>query len=346
QPELPGRAHDQDVGADRVAQHAGGDFLGVQAQGRAAQEVAAGVLGDPIGANILIMGAAWQLGLVPVGLPALMRAIELNNVAVEMNKKAFLLGRLVAADAKAVARLAQPAKVIQFTPPASLDDIVAFRADWLTRYQDARYAEQYRALVAGLEAREVEIEGPGSKRAVSKALARSLFKVMAYKDEYEVARLHLDTGFLEGLGQQFEGDFHVEYHLAPPLLARRKPGTDVPAKMRFGPWMRSAFRLLKPLKVLRGTALDPFGYTHERRAERRLRDDWLALADMLATGLTLENRAAALKLAGVGETIRGYGHVKAANMARARAETAVLLEEFRHPGVKASVVQLHRSAQR
>jgi len=336
------RDPDADIRKDELLakiQDAGGDLLRLNAQ-----EVAASVLGDPIGANILMMGAAWQLGLVPVGLPALMRAIELNNVAVEMNKKAFLLGRLVAADGKAIARLAQPAKVIQFTPPASLADIVAFRADWLAKYQDARYAQQYRAAVARVEAREVAIEGPESKKAVSKAVARSLFKAMAYKDEYEVARLHLDTGFLEGLEKQFEGDFRVEYHLAPPLLARRKPGSDVPAKMRFGTWMQSAFRVLKPLKVLRGTAFDPFGYTHERRAERRLRDDCLALADMLANELTLDNRAAALKLAQVAETIRGYGHVKAANMARAQEESARLLAQFRQPATTTSVVQLHRPA--
>ncbi|RZA33924.1 MAG: indolepyruvate ferredoxin oxidoreductase family protein, partial [Lysobacteraceae bacterium] len=311
-----------------------------------AQQVAKGVLGDPIGANILMMGAAWQLGLVPVSLEALLRAIELNNVAVEMNKKAFMLGRLVAADEQAAARLAQPAKVVQFTPPASLEELVNFRAGWLTQYQDAAYAQQYRNAVAKVEAREVALEGAASKRAVSKAVARSLFKVMAYKDEYEVARLHTQTGFLEGLGEQFEGDFRVEYHLAPPLLARKKPGSDVPAKMRFGPWMRSAFRMLAPLKRLRGTAFDPFGYTHERRAERRLRSDYLALVDMLAAKLSAENRAAALKLAQVAESIRGYGHVKAANMARAQQETARLLEEFRQPRAESNaetkVVQLYR----
>ncbi len=323
------RDPDADIRKDDLLakiQDAGGPTLRLNAQ-----QVASSVLGDPIGANILMMGAAWQLGLVPVGLAALNRAIELNGVAVEMNKKAFMLGRLVAADEKAAARLAQPARVVQFTPPSSLEELVAFRADWLMQYQDAAYARQYRAAVARDEAREVEIEGPASKRAVAKAVARSLFKVMAYKDEYEVARLHTQTGFLEGLKEQFEGDFRVEYHLAPPLLARKKPGTDVPAKMRLGPWMRSAFRMLAPLKVLRGTAFDVFGYTHERRAERRLRSDYLALFDMLATELTLENRAAALKLAQVAESIRGYGHVKAANLERARAETARLLQAFKEP---------------
>jgi len=307
-----------------------------------AQETAASVLGDPIGANILMMGAAWQLGLVPVSLEAIMRAIELNNVAIEMNKKAFMLGRLVAADEKAVARLAQPARVVQFTPPASLDELVTFRADWLLQYQNAAYADTYRAAVAKVEAREVAIEGAGSKRAVSKAIARSLFKAMAYKDEYEVARLHTQTGFLEGLQEQFEGDFRVEYHLAPPLLAKKKPGSDVPAKMRFGPWMRSAFRFLAPLKVLRGTAFDVFGYTHERREERQLRADCLALADMLAQELTLENRAVALKLAQLPESIRGYGHVKAANLERARAESARLMQEFRQPVKEIALVRVQR----
>ncbi|MGI4843255.1 MAG: indolepyruvate ferredoxin oxidoreductase family protein [Janthinobacterium lividum] len=323
------RDPDADIRKDDLLakiQDAGGPLLRLNAQ-----QVASSVLGDPIGANILMMGAAWQLGLVPVSLEALMRAIELNGVAVEMNKKAFMLGRLVAADEQAAARLAQPAKVVQFTPPSSLEELVAYRADWLTQYQNAAYAQQYRAAVAKVEAREIAIEGPSSKRAVAKAVARSLFKVMAYKDEYEVARLHTQTGFLESLKEQFEGDFRVEYHLAPPLLARKKPGSEVPAKLRFGPWMRSAFRMLAPLKVLRGTAFDLFGYTHERRAERRLRSDYVALVDMLAAELTLENRAAALKLASVPESIRGYGHVKAANMERAKAETEGLLQAFRQP---------------
>ncbi|MCC2973636.1 indolepyruvate ferredoxin oxidoreductase family protein [Massilia sp. IC2-476] len=318
---------------------AGGPTLRLNAQG-----VASSVLGDPIGANILMMGAAWQLGLVPVSLEAIMRAIELNNVAVEMNKKAFMLGRLVAADEAAVKRLgavgSQSARVVQFTPPVSLEELVAFRVDWLTQYQDAAYAERYRAAVARVEAREVAIEGPASKRAVAKAVARSLFKVMAYKDEYEVARLHTQTGFLDGLQGQFEGEFRVEYHLAPPLLAKKKPGTDVPAKMRFGPWMRTAFRGLAPLKVLRGTAFDPFGYTHERRAERQLREDTFALVDMLATELKPENRAAALKLAQVPETIRGFGHVKAANMERAKGEAARLLQEFRQPVKEVALVRM------
>ncbi|QNB01458.1 indolepyruvate ferredoxin oxidoreductase family protein [Massilia sp. Se16.2.3] len=308
-----------------------------------APDIAARVLGDPIGANILLMGAAWQKGLVPVSLEAIMRAIELNNVAVEMNKKAFLLGRLVAADAGAVDRLAQPARVIQFTPPSSLQDLVAYRVDLLTRYQDARYAETYRAAVARVEAREVEIEGEASKRAVSRAVARALFKVMAYKDEYEVARLHRDPAFLEGLHNQFEGDFKLEYHLAPPLLARRKPGSDVPAKMRFGGWLQSVFGVLAPLKVLRGTPFDVFGYTHERREERKTRDDYLALVETIATGLTARNRDSALKLAQLPESIRGFGHVKAGNLAKAKAETERLLQEFTSPS---KVIHLERATGR
>ena len=307
-----------------------------------AQQVAAQVLGDPIGANILMMGAAWQKGLVPVSLEALMRAIELNNVAIDMNKKAFMLGRLVAADDKAIGRLLAPsAKLIQFAPPASLEEIVAFRVDWLTKYQDASYAESYRAAVAKVETREVEIDGPLSKKPVSKAVARSLFKVMAYKDEYEVARLHLDKTFLDGIQAQFEGDFRLEYHLAPPLIAKHKAGTRGPAKMRFGQWMQSGFRLLAPLKVLRGTPFDIFGYTEERRSERRLRSEYFGIVDKLAAGLTAENRAAALKLAQVPEKIRGYGHVKAANMEAAQVEQERWLKEFEQPS---KIIRLERVA--
>ncbi|MGZ8288057.1 MAG: indolepyruvate ferredoxin oxidoreductase family protein [Telluria sp.] len=307
-----------------------------------AQETAAQVLGDPIGANILMMGAAWQKGLVPVSLEALMRAIELNNVAIDMNKKAFMLGRLVAADTTAVARLMAPsAKVIQFSPPVSLEEIVAFRVDWLTKYQDAAYAESYRAAVGKVEAKEVEVDGADSKKPLAKAVARYLFKVMAYKDEYEVARLHTDQSFLDSIRSQFEGDLRLEYHLAPPAIAKKKPGTNVPAKMRFGPWMQTAFRALAPLKVLRGTPFDVFGYTEERRHERALRSEYFALADMLAEKLTLENRPAALKLAQLPEKIRGYGHVKAANLTKAKVEAEQLKAEFAAAG---KVIVLKRAA--
>jgi indolepyruvate ferredoxin oxidoreductase len=305
-----------------------------------AQATAARFLGDPIGSNILLMGYAWQQGLVPVGLPALMRAIELNGVAVDMNKRAFTLGRLLAADSTALEGMAQPAQVIQFAAPKSLDEMLAFRVDWLTRYQNAAYAEQYRQAVAAVERREVELEGGGSRRQLSKAVARNLFKVMAYKDEYEVARLHADPAFRAQIAAQFDGDYKLAFHLAPPLLARRKPGSDVPAKMAFGGWLMPVFGMLARFKGLRGTKLDPFGYTHERKAERALRDRYLAFVRELATGLRADNKEAALKLAALPDQVRGYGHIKQAAMTKFDAQWAELAARYRN----AHVVELKRRA--
>jgi len=321
---------------DRLARVAGEDnVLRLDAQATAAR-----FLGDPVGSNVLLLGYAWQQGLVPVGLAALMRAIELNGVAVDMNKRAFTLGRLLAADGARLDRMAQPAQVIQFAAPKSLAEIVAFRVDWLTRYQDAAYAQQYADAVAAVERREIAIEGDGSRRTVSKAIARALFRVMAYKDEYEVARLHADPAFRQQIEAQFDGDYKLAFHLAPPLLARRKPGSDVPAKRQFGAWLMPAFGVLARLKGLRGTPFDPFGHTHERRAERALRDRYLAFARELATGLRADNRDAALKLAQLAEGVRGYGHVKAAGMAALEAQWDALMARYRN----GQVVELRRQA--
>ena len=306
-----------------------------------AQDIAARFLGDPIGGNILLMGYAWQKGLVPAGLEALMRAIELNGVAIDMNKRAFMLGRLAAADKDALARLAQPQQhVIQFAAPKSLPELVAFRADWLTKYQNAAYAKVYEDAVAAVERREIALEGEGSKRALSKAVARNLFKLMAYKDEYEVARLHADPAFREQIALQFEGDYKLGFHLAPPLLARKKPGSDVPAKMAFGGWMMKGFGGLARLKGLRGTPLDVFGYTQERRRERALRDRYLAFARELSASLELHNKAAALKLAQLPEQVRGYGHVKLAAMDQLDAAWQQLQPTLSAP----QAVQLKRQA--
>jgi indolepyruvate ferredoxin oxidoreductase len=306
-----------------------------------AQEIAARFLGDPIGGNILLMGYAWQKGLVPAGLEALMRAIELNGVAIDMNKRAFMLGRLAAADNDALARLAQPQqKVIQFAAPKSLPELVAFRTDWLGKYQNAAYAKVYEEAVAAVERREVALEGADSKRALSKAVARNLFKLMAYKDEYEVARLHADPSFREQIAAQFEGDYKLGFHLAPPLLARKKPGSDVPAKMAFGGWMMKGFGGLARLKGLRGTPLDVFGYTQERRRERALRDRYLAFAHVLSASLELHNKAAALKLAQLPEQVRGYGHVKLAAMDQMDAAWQQMQAAFSSP----QAVELKRRA--
>ncbi|MFM9435643.1 indolepyruvate ferredoxin oxidoreductase [Janthinobacterium sp. CG_23.3] len=296
-----------------------------------AQDTATRLLGEPIAANMLMLGYAWQRGLVPVGLPALLRAIELNNVAVEMNKKAFTLGRLAAADAggAALERLTPGrAKVIQFTAPASLEQTVASRAARLEQYQDRRYAQRYLDAVARVEQKERALDGEESKTPLAKAAARYLFKVMAYKDEFEVARLHAAPAFREQLDAAFGGDFKLEFHLAPPLLVRKKPGSEVPRKIRVGAWVLPLLRALAPLKVLRGTPLDVFGYSAERRRERALRDGYFALVDEICATLCGDNRAVLLKLAQLPEQVRGYGHVKLAHLAKVDAEALRLRAEL------------------
>jgi indolepyruvate ferredoxin oxidoreductase len=293
-----------------------------------AQDTASQTLGDPIGANILLMGYAWQKGLVPVSLKAIMAAIELNKVAVEMNKKAFMLGRLAAADMSSIGKLANgQAKVIQFAAPKSLEEIISFRMEWLKKYQDRRYADRYLEAVRKIERKEIELDGPDSKKPLTKAVARSLFKLMAYKDEYEVARLHTSAAFREQIENQFEGDYQLKFHLAPPLLARKKPGSDVPAKIAFGGWVIHAFKALAPLKVLRGTPFDVFGYTAERKRERALRDDYFKFIDEASGKLSPDNKTLLLKLAQLPEKIRGYGHVKLAAMEKVENEARALTEQ-------------------
>lgn len=304
-----------------------------------AHETAARFLGDPIGGNILLLGYAWQAGLVPVGLPALMRAIELNGVAVDMNKRAFTLGRLAVADMAALERLdRRNEKVVSFVPPKSLADSVALRSAFLAQYQDTAYAARYERAVAAVERREGEL-APGGSRKLARLVARNLFKVMAYKDEYEVARLHADPAFRAQIAATFEGDYQLAFHLAPPLLARR-PGSTVPRKIRLGGWMMSVFGVLARGKRLRGTALDVFGYTAERRRERALRDRYLAFAEQLADSLRADKLDAALALAQLPDAVRGYGHVKLAALDRFDAEWERLLAAYRG----GQVVELRRRA--
>ena len=305
-----------------------------------AHETAARFLGDPIGGNILLMGYAWQAGLVPVGLPALMRAIELNGVAIDMNKRAFLLGRLAAADMGALEKLDRTGvKVVQFTAPKSLAETIAVRSAFLAKYQDAAYATRYEQAVAAVERRESELDAGGQRR-LSKLVARNLFKVMAYKDEYEVARLHADPAFRAQIAASFEGDYQLAFHLAPPLLARSKPGSTVPRKVRLGGWMMPVFGALARCKSLRGGPLDVFGYTAERRRERALRDRYLAFVDTLAHSLRADNMAAALALAQLPDAVRGYGHVKLAALDRFDAEWERQLAAYR----SGQAVELRRRA--
>ncbi|MEA9920568.1 indolepyruvate ferredoxin oxidoreductase family protein [Xanthomonas campestris] len=210
----------------------------------------------------------------------------------------------------------------------SLDEAIARRVHFLTDYQDAAYAQQYRALVERVRTHEAQ-RAPGST-ALSAAVARYAFKLMAYKDEYEVARLYTRGDFQRRVQQQFEGDYQLRFHLAPPLFAK-KDANGQPIKREYGPWMFSAFKLLARLKFLRGGKLDVFGYTDERRGERQLIADYLATVDTLLQRLDIDNVGLAAQIASIPEHIRGYGHVKDAHLREAKAREAALLAQWRNP---------------
>jgi indolepyruvate ferredoxin oxidoreductase len=211
----------------------------------------------------------------------------------------------------------------------TFEEMIERRVGYLTDYQDAAYARRYRELVARVQA--AEGEQFAGKRALSAAVARYAFKLMAYKDEYEVARLHTQTGFVERIAEQFEGDYKLVFHLAPPILSQLDPVSGEPKKKSFGPWMLTAFRLLAKLKGLRGGALDVFGYSAERKMERQLIADYFALVDALLAGVTAANYDTAIDLAAIPEHIRGFGHVKLAHLHDAKQRQAELLAKFNHP---------------
>ena len=293
--------------------------------------LATALFGDSIATNMFMLGLAWQQGLVPVSAQAIGRAIELNGTAAAMNRAAFAWGRLAAVEPERVAgEAARLAPGAACAPEAQgLAAIIDRRAAFLAGYQDAAYGVRYRALVERVRAAEAA-RVPGTE-ALAEAVARSAFKLMAYKDEYEVARLHADPAFLARLRATFSGDFRIVYHLAPPLLAPRDARTGHLQKRAFGPWMLTVFRLLARLRGLRGTPFDPFGYSRERRAERQLIAGYLAVVEELLAGLAPANHALAVDIAALPERIRGFGHVKAASMAESAAAQARLVQAFRAP---------------
>jgi indolepyruvate ferredoxin oxidoreductase len=296
-----------------------------------ASRLATALLGDAIATNLFMLGYAWQLGLVPVSAAAIERAIELNQVAVGANKAAFAWGRRAAVDPEAVDRAATPAVPVRLVPstkaaPRSLDDTVALRRDFLVGYQNRRYAARYVALVDRVRTAERSLVGDAPLR-LADAVARAFFKLMAYKDEYEVARLHADPRFRERLAAQFEGDYRLSFHLAPPLLARRNEKGEL-LKREYGPWVLKAFRVLAPLRFLRGTALDPFGRTAERQTERRQVGEYEALIGRLLADLDHDRFDLAVEIASVPEQIRGFGHVKERNLKTAEARLESLLARY------------------
>jgi indolepyruvate ferredoxin oxidoreductase len=285
-----------------------------------ANALAERLLGDSISANIMMLGFAWQQGLVPVSLEALTRAIELNGVTVERNKQALAWGRIALADPEFLPKAEGAAS----NAAETLDQIIARRADFLTAYQDAAYSARYRATVERVRCAEATL---GSE-ALTDAVARSLFKLMAYKDEYEVARLHMQSGFLGELDRSFEGDFKVQYHLAPPFLPAKRDGRGRPRKRAFGPWIQTPLRMLARLKGLRGTAFDVFGYTAERRTERELIGWYEALIERMLGQLDAAQLPDLIALAKAPMEIRGYGPVKEVAIAKTKAEVARLTEQL------------------
>jgi indolepyruvate ferredoxin oxidoreductase len=280
------------------------------------------LMGDSIATNLFMLGYAFQQGLVPLSQSAIERAIELNGTAVAANKRTFAWGRLAAHDPKAIERvLGEGHQDPQ--APRSLPEIIARRIEVLTAYQDADYAERYRLALDRVAAAERE-KAPG-RTALAEAAAHGLFKLMAYKDEYEVARLYVDGNFERKLKEQFEGDYSLRFHLAPPLWPGQR---QKPRKIAFGPWMFGAFRVLARLKRLRGTPFDIFGFSAERRGERQLISDYEALLMRLAERLTPENHALAVELALLARDMRGFGHIKAENVAKAQARQGELLAAF------------------
>ena len=296
-----------------------------------AGRLATALLGNSIGANMFMLGYAYQLGALPLSAEAIERAIEMNGEAVPMNISAFRYGRRAAVDPKALEALIEPRPQQQndlVKLSQSFAETVERRAAFLTDYQNENYARRYRNLVERV--RTVEAEKAPGQCGLAEAVARYLFKLMAYKDEYEIARLYSETSFIDRVKSNFDGDrLRFEFHLAPPLLARRDPQTGEPKKTSFGPWMLKVFAALAKFKFLRGTMFDPFGYTAERKMERRLVADYEILLGEIIEQLTPNNHRIAVELAMIPEKIRGFGPVKQRHLVAAKAEQAALREQFK-----------------
>jgi indolepyruvate ferredoxin oxidoreductase len=310
-----------------IAESAGAD----NAEFLDATRLATGLFGDSIASNLLMLGYAYQRGLVPLLAASIERAIALNGVAVEFNQSAFRWGRRTAVDIALVEARASPPDEIPATHRVSktLDQIIGRRITFLTQYQDSAYAARYADMVRRI--RDAEAACIAGDTSLTQSVARALFKLMAYKDEYEVARLYTQTDFLKLVTDRFEGPYELHFHLAPPLLAERDPQSGHLRKRTYGPWMLSVFRVLAKLRRLRGTTFDIFGRSEERRTERRLIAEYEVLLEEILTHLTPANHAVAAGLAALPLEVRGFGHVKDASLARVKVKQATLLARFRSP---------------
>jgi indolepyruvate ferredoxin oxidoreductase len=290
-----------------------------------ASEIASNLLGDSLASNFFMLGYAFQKGYIPISSEAIVHAIQLNGVAVEFNQQAFLWGRR-AVDNMAAVMSAAGVAVEHWAPLQSLDDIIEFRFQHLIKYQDRAYAQAYRDRVDQVRSAEINIRGEAGD--LSEAVARSLHKLMSYKDEYEVARLYSDGEFMEKINASFEGDFKLQFHLAPPIFA--KHGRDgLPKKRVFSAWMLKAFTMLAKLKGLRGSVWDIFAYSTERKTERALLLDFNEDLDDFLQNIDADNIALITEIIALVDEIRGFGHVKAQAIAQYRVRRQQLLGRLR-----------------
>ncbi|HVO90870.1 MAG TPA: indolepyruvate ferredoxin oxidoreductase family protein [Casimicrobiaceae bacterium] len=296
-----------------------------------ATKLATGLMGDSIATNLFMVGYAYQRGLLPVGEASILRAIELNGTAIESNRQSFYWGRLAAVEPDRVAKAATPPLPLPDSQrlSTSLEEIIERRVQFLTDYQDAAYARRYFDLVERV--RKVESEKQPGKSQLAEAVARYYFKLLAIKDEYEVARLYAETDFVQRVASQFEGDYKLHFHLAPPTLNKPDAETGVPRKTEYGPWMMAALRVLAKMRRLRGTPFDVFGHSAERKLERALIDNYERVVDEILRGLRADNYAIGVDLASLPEHIRGYGYIKERNVRDTKLREAALLERFRAP---------------
>ena len=304
-----------------------------------ASRIATRLLGDSIASNLFMLGYAIQKGQVPLTLEAIEQAIELNGVAVDFNRQALLWGRRAAHDLAEVEKRAAPTapEPQHRTRSATLEELIDTRVRYLEAYQDRRYAERYLDLVRRVEDAEAN-RTPGLE-GLTAAVARYGFKLMAYKDEYEVARLFSGDAFRAQLEEQFEGNYRLEFNLAPPLVSKRHPETGQARKRVYGPWMMAVFRVLASLRRLRGTPFDIFGRTAERRMERALIEDYFQRMQEVVANLDRNNHGAAVELATVPEFVRGFGHVKERHVAEARSRQLQALAAFRDPDTARSAAE-------
>ncbi|NYT44013.1 indolepyruvate ferredoxin oxidoreductase family protein [Alcaligenaceae bacterium] len=308
-----------------------------------AHEQAFRYFGDSIMANMMMLGFAWQHGGIPLSLPAIMRALELNGVAVERNQRAFQMGRLLAAQPDALRVATAKEKAVLIHMPESLEAVMERCSTALRAYQNDAYAAQFTGFIDQVLHAERKLR-PEGRPQLTIQVAKSLYKLMAYKDEYEVARLFASGEFRKSLAEQFEGDYSLQFHLAPPLFARRDPHTGIPRKMTFGPTTEKLFRLLARCKGLRGSWLDVFSYTAERKMERQLITEFRQAVQAMLGTLNADSYASALQLAQAPQEIRGFGHIKLANIQAYRKTVADLTAAASRPEMKVNNISHMRAA--